>query len=777
MSRESLSHRLASLLLRKPFYSGLFLFVIVGLSASLLPGLEMEAGYESFYAGPLRAIRDKVDDHFVNDDFIFIVYETDDVFSSHSLTAIRGLGEQLEKLTLQVEAEEVPVVARLTSLTNVKDLVGSDFSYRTYSLVPEEIPQEQSELDEIRKRARNNRVINDSLLGNDDSVAIAVLRLPKVFKDAQKAQAVAEIRALLTEWERQDPSIDYQAAGMPVVDADAVRFQEQDLGTYLPLGYLLLLVVLYLFTRRVIGVVAAVLMASINIVGTLAALVLVGGSVDPASSTLPLILLALTVAMFVHLASEFGKNSRERPGQDIPLITLRELIPPIFVAMLTTSIGFASLATSDMPLVQRFGLAAAIGIMVGFMVVIALFTLLIRIWRPESVVSPRGIAVSEVFDRMLTGLARFVSKRRHAVVVVGLIYLVVIVVGISRITVDFEEMETFAKSTTIRQATDFMDEHLGGTTVYVASVIHPDRDHFLKPEVLAKVDALAEHMRDKFGMARVTSPTDYVKIMHREFFNGDAKQHRLPDNAEQTSQLLLLNNDTQLFEHIDENNQGVRLVGRNDRHNAQAIYDTFIEIESYLAEQFPVSQGYWAHGTGIQRLNSDMVTRFVDNLSVSLLLSFMAIFAIIFVMFRSVRAGLVSILPNAIPVATGLGLMGWLSINLDPYTVCISTIILGIAVDDTVHFIQGLMMRLRVHGDLEKAIVETFHMKGPAIIWTSISICTGFSLLLLSHFHPVGDFGLLICIAMIAAVVGDLVFLPAVLLVFKTKLGVEPAQE
>jgi hypothetical protein len=172
-----------------------------------------------------------------------------------------------------------------------------------------------------------------------------------------------------------------------------------------------------------------------------------------------------------------------------------------------------------------------------------------------------------------------------------------------------------------------------------------------------------------------------------------------------------------------------------------------------------------------------MVIQLVHSQATGLLVASALIFGLMFLMFRSLRTGLVSLAPNLLPIATNLGLMGWLGIRLDASTVMISTVALGIAVDDTVHFLQHLRARLGVHGDLERAVRETFHTKGPAIIWTSIVISLGFCVVLVSSFSPTRNFGLLICVAMLAALLADLVLLPALLLCLRTRLGVRPRDE
>ena len=775
--RRTIPIAVSAFLLSRPKTLLVMIALIIAGIATQLPHLRVEGGLKSMFreGSPLDEIRNRVNDAFINDDLIYIAYQAEDVFSRESLERVRTMGQRLEALKVQTKgSDEFFAVADVTSLTTVKDLVGSDLTFRTVPLVPDPVPDDAATLAEIERRARNNAIIRDNLLAADSRSAIVSARLPQEFGDDERAASIQGILSLMDEL--GDDGLRYYLSGKRAFDFYAVKYNVNDLRRFLPITYALMGIALFLFVRRVAGTLAALLIATLNVAASLALLVLVGGSIGPMATTLPLIIMTVTVAGFLHYISELTKNSRVMSDDEARRHTISELLTPMLIAALTTGIGFVSLYVIDVPMVQDFGLATGGGILISFGLTTTIFALFIRRRQPEAYVSMKSIAVSGWFDDILGSFARVVIARHRPLLFLSTIFIVIIGLGILQINVDHKQLEIYDEDTPIRQATSVIDDHLGGTTLYVLSVRAADRDRFLDPAELAKLDALAVFLGDTFKMERVSSVVDYVKIMNREFFDGDPAQYRIPDTAEQVAQLMLLNGDQRLREFIDEQNQWVRVTGRNTERSAKAVMEDYARLDAYLAQHFPASAGYEAHATGLLRLYCNMITTLLTNMVLSLLITSITIFAFIFLMFRSFRVGIICLVPNVLPLATGLGMCAWLRIDLNPYTATLSAVALGIAVDDTVHFIQHLRSRLQLHGDLERGITETFHTKGPALVWTSVVVGMGFSVFLVSNFAPARYLGMLMCMAMAAALLGDLIMLPSLILVLKSKLGIKQVE-
>jgi uncharacterized protein len=389
------------------------------------------------------------------------------------------------------------------------------------------------------------------------------------------------------------------------------------------------------------------------------------------------------------------------------------------------------------------------------------------------VISPKGLALSTLFDKQVIGFAEKVIRSRKLYLWGSLAVMVVSGLGIFLIESDWEVISTFPKSSDVRQSTEFISKNFGGVTSFTFSVRHSQEDHFLEPAALQRVAELERLLREKYGFTSVLSYLDYLKLMNREFFNGDPLQHRLPDSKNKASQLVLLNSDERLKEYIDDSNSFIRLVARQSIHSAQGIVNLTEQLEKQLSETFSPNQGYESYVTGNEIIHSEFIGTMTSTQIWSLATSVFSIFVLMFIVFRSWIMGLLCIPTNIAPIFFGMGSMGYLGIKLSPGTIFLASAAIGIAVDDTIHFLKDIKERLREHGDLERAIRECFHIKGGGAIWTCLVLVCGFSVTIGSNYLIIREFGIIFCITLFTGVLFEITMLPSLLLCLNTKLGLK----
>lgn len=772
---QSLATQLAARLWAHPRWLVAVLGVIVVVSTASLPFLQVEAGVDVFFerGTDYRRVLEEVRQRFVNDEVAYVAYAVNDPFAPETLAVIRNLSESLPQITGLTDAGETYYpIDSVTSLTTVETAVGGDGAFTSVPLAPDPLPTDAAGLALIRERALANPILGEQMLAADGHAAMMSVRFASELTDPQRAMAVREIRAQLDAAAATHSDIRFYMVGDPVVGADAAAYQTRDLGRFIPIVYVAIVALLWMFLRSVRGVVVVLINATIALSVAMAILTAIGSNVNNASVLLPPVILALSVATILHFVVEYGRNSMERPHLHAPTITLAEILPPMWMTSLTTAVGFASLATSRIPAVHDFGIAAG-GAMIGvFVVAVLVAALLSRRYRAPQVVSGRGVALSPPFDGMLHRLANALIRWPRLIFAGSLVIVAVMAAGIPRIEVDQSAIEFFKRGTPLREASEFINEHLrGGSTTYVVSIRTQEPKRFLRPDELHKLEGLDAFLRTHAAAQVVTSIADYLKLMNREFNEGDAREYRLPATEEQVAQLMLLNGDTTVDEYIDPSHRWVRIVARSAEHHSAEVYQAYGRIEAYLSEHFPASQGYVTHATGASRLWANLFWDLINSQLMSLSVSGLIIFAVMFMMFRSVVTGVASIPPNAFPLVVTFGTMGWVGIRLDTATVMIATVALGIAVDDTIHLLQHLRERLSSGLDLVTALRETLHHKGAAVIATSVVISLGFAVLMFASFVPTRNFGILTAVAMGSALFGDIVMLPAMLLTAKTRLG------
>jgi uncharacterized protein len=776
MSQPEITHRIASLLLEHPRVCGLILVGVVAGSVATLPFMKIQGGTAPFTdpTSKQRQLLNRVNAQFGSDNLLLIACESDDTFSARTLESIRRVGRDLGALEVRSHGQVSKPVAEVTSLTTIRDLIGSELNFKTVPLVPDPVPSDPAQLRRIRERALRMPILRENMLSADLRVSAITVRLVDNVDDDVSAQVVRFARTRLQAEARAHPGLRFHSTGSVALKHDTAKYVADDLGIFIPVVYLLVTILLYVFLRRVLGVVVVFVNITICVLAGSAVLTLVGGTVNNLSAMMPPVVMVLAVATVMHFLAELSKHSRTAAPPEAFHATLHELVGPISMCALTTAVGFASLSASNMPAYRDFGIAAGITVLVSSAVSFLFISAVSRRLRPDQLVAPTGVLTSERFDWILDRYTAFASRHARKLVAGSVALFVVASGGAVWLRVDMNDIEQFHRRTKARQEAAFFQRTLGGTNVMLVSVEGPAADHFLEPDALRRVEALGEFLRRDVGAENVMSVADFVKLMHRAFLDEDEKAYRIPDTRPQVAQLMLLASDPLLGDVVDPANRWVRVVARFKDHSSANGIRLCDRVDAYLAQQFPPSAGYRAVTTGNPRIWGETVDSIVASQTNSFGLSCLLIFGPIFILFRSVRTGLFSIPSNLFPIGITFGLMGWLGINLDMSTAPVAAITLGIAVDDTVHFLAYLRMRLRVHGDVELAMRETMHMKGIGALWTCLVLTIGFSVTILSSFGPTRGFGVLAGISIVTGVIGEFALLPPLILMTRSRLGVKP---
>ncbi len=793
-STPNWSTRLSRAVLDHPRIVTAFLLVLVGLCVFSLPFFRIDVGI-----GPYRSDTDpNVEDWsdvrkaFVADQNIYLVYKTDDVFAKPSLELVRTLSAKLKDLSVEGEQGRVPAYSDVMSLTTVRSIEGGEFDVKTPMLVPDPIPADAAALQHIKARARQNPMISEALLSRTDQVAAVQLRLSRGLTNAQLTSVVGQTRALARAAGGSNTS--FQVTGGPVVEVDEGAYIVSDLRLFLPLAFLVIVLTLASFVRRFLPVAIGVAGVTLSVGVAMAVLPLLGGSLNSTTIMLPPVVGCLTAAAFIHYVSEIGKNAHHNPLAT-PLenaeLTMSHLLAPSLIVAITTGVGFASNAVTDLPAIRDFAIAVGVGVVAGLVVANLLFALASRNRAAERFAAPDSVAQSPRTERWLSNYADFLARHRGAALGLSLAFIAVAAAGIPRLVVGMDQLAAFDEDTPVRQATAMFEQHIGGRGQMIVSIRHREPGHFVEPEALARLEKLEEFLRTpEVGAGAIWSATDYVKLLHRGFFNDDPKEERIPDTREAVAQLLLINGDPRIREYVNQDQSWVRLVVRIPGGDSTVTAARFAAADRYLKEHFPETDGYLATPrtgdmpplpgavtTGMDKVFSYTVNNLTESTLLGFGISFVVVFGLLALLFRSFKTSFAAMPENILPILANLGVMGWLDIRLDPVTLMLSSVGLGLAAEDTIHILKHLRDRLAVHGDIALGIKESLLFKGPGGIATSLATAAGFSVVLLSNFVTARHFGLLTCTAVLIALVGDLVFMPALLLCTKTNLGVKRVGE
>lgn len=503
----------------------------------------------------------------------------------------------------------------------------------------------------------------------------------------------------------------------------------------------------------------------------------------------PLMLLVLVcgIADSVHILSGYIlRRKRDYEHADALKATMRKSGLACFLTSVTTAVGFMSLISVELVELRVFGIFAGVGILCAFVISVILLPLLIDLRKP---VSSKKIATENVenspVQRYLRSVDRTVFKHPRKIIAVFALLTLACVPGILQITVDTNPLEALKKSTQIRQDAEEMENHLTGTQgMHILINMHTS-DAFKDLDVLNAMDKLERTIEQHpSGLVDTAgSITIGIKNSYKALQGGDPINYILPQDEKLVKQLLFLfqnahpESNRKLISD-DYSKAHIQLTLKN-RGSAEYV-PLMTDIKQHIADIMgPLEQKY-----------PEMDIRFTGSLAIvmemydimswaqikSFGLAFIIITMILLILFGSLRMGLIAMVPNLIPVCFVFGLMGWLGIPLDVVALIVAPIIIGIVVDDTIHFFSAYKTEMADHGDNEKAVSKTVLEVGQALIYTSLTISFGLLCMLYSSHMGFTYLGILGAFAIFIALLADLYLFPAMCLLLKPAVKKESEQ-
>ena len=612
----------------------------------------------------------------------------------------------------------------------------------------------------------------------------------------QEALDIVQIRTIMAQHQQQAGLF---LGGVPMIVADMISFIRHDLVAF-GLGVLVFLVsMLFFIFRRPRWVILPMVCCFAAVAFMFGFLGLIGWKVTVVSSNFTSLLLIITLSMCVHLIVRYNELHDEIPGADQATM-VREMVrskavPSIYTA-LTTIVAFASLLTSDIRPVIDFGWMMAIGISFALLISFAIFPAGLMLYKNPVKFSPR-------FD--ITGIitrtcAHWVEYRGKLTLTVFTVLAIVSVIGISKLTVENRFIDYFKPTTEIYQGMELIDKELGGTTP-LDVIIDADPEFFADQEQnnsLAEDDPFADDFFDEEEADAGLSGSSYWYNSYQieTLKNIHNYLDELPETGkvlsmattltmmQQLNEDLPLDNislavihkklpeiiDESLFRpYMSEDGNQVRFSLRIIDSNPTLRRDLLLQkIRLDLTEKLNIKPEQ-VHLTGMFVLYNNVLQSLFSSQIMTIGVVFLVIMLMFIIQFRSLRLAIISIIPNLISAGMVLGLMGWLSIPLDIMTITIAAITIGIAVDDTIHYVHRFNEEIAVDGDYLAAMKRCHDSIGRAMYYTSITIIIGFSILTLSNFIPTIYFGLFTGLAMLIAMLANLTLLALLLIIWKPR--------
>ena len=755
--------RVADLLLRYPraVMAGLVALSVAAALVLILGGVRFDYNLENFLpAGDptIQQYRAFTENYEPDDVFITVGFEAEDVFAYETLADLRAMTEALERLD---------GVENVVSATSIETLRGTADGVEVAPLVGA-ITNHPDSLAALEARIRADSTAAGYVVNDDGTAAALFIQIdPEMNSYAARGAIIADARAALAPFAER---YDLRWSGYPYLRNAYVQMLQTEVVRSVGLASLVIFFVLVWMFRNVRGVVVPLVVVWLGVLWTIAAMMALGSAIDVLTSTLAAIILVVAVADSLHLLAKYydGLSLGLSKHEAIRQMAVR-LGAATLLTSVTTAIGFGTLATSQVIPMKRFGVFTALGVLLTFVISVALITVVLHWTKP-----PKAQQVDRLggggFRRVLTWVDGFAERRARAILVGSAVVVGLSLLGATQLRVNAYVNDDLGPRTEVYQDLRFFEREIVSPFRFETVLTAGAPDAFKDPERLREIEAIERYLLAHPAVHRVVSPADLLKQLN-DALDGT---YALPETADLAAQyffLLELTDEDLLRRFVDFDYGEVRLsammndVGSAELKRFRADYDAF------LAETLPPDVTPTQTGTIV--LSAGLSDYLVESLLLSIGLAFVFISVLMGVLFRNAKLVLISLVPNVVPLVVIAGLMGVTGIDIKPATAVIFSVAFGIAVDDTIHMLARLRQEMQAGVPLREATRRTILGTGKAVVLTSIILLGGFLVLTTSAFQSTMYMGLLVSATVVLAVLADLLLLPALLHVLKPEIAAE----
>lgn len=754
-----MKEKLFDFVLRRPFLVLLASLILVMAAASGAQKLVFKSDYRVFF-GPenpqLIAYESMQNIYNKSDNVAFIVIPAEgDVFTPDTLGVINQITSA---------AWQVPYSTRVDSITNYQHTWAEEDDMIVEDLVFEDAELNAAELKRIRDVALNEPLLLNKLVSEQGHVTVVnvTVQLPGVNPVVEVPEVVAKVRAIQQQFMADNPGLEIKLSGIVMMNNSFAESSLNDSATLIPAMFGVVIVTMLFLLRTFSGTLSTVVIIAVSIASAMGLAGWAGLFLSGPSASAPTMILTLAVADCVHILSTMFYEMRHGVEKKKALHdSLRINFQPIMLTSVTTAIGFLSMNFSDSPPFRDLGNMVATGVMVAFVFSVTLFPALLMIL-------PVKVKVRKEEDRDWTrSLAAFVTSKRK-VLLPGMTVIILILIAFlpqNKLNDDF--VKYFDTTVPFRQATDFMQDNLSGMTLLEISVKSGESSGINDPEYLAKLGEFSAWLRAQPETDHVNTLTDTLMRLNKNMHGDNPEYYRLPQDRELSAQYLLLY-EMSLPYGLDLNNQldvdksSVRVIGTFNNMTSNELIKVENKVNQWFQQNAPK---YEVQITGPNLMFAHIGQRNIISMLMGISAALVLISLLLGFALRSVRFGLISLIPNLAPAAMGFGVWYLIDGQVGLALSVVAGMTLGIVVDDTVHFLSKyLHARRERNADSVAAVQYAFGSVGRALWITTFVLVCGFMVLAQSSFKINADMGFLTAVTILIALIVDFLFLPPLLM-------------
>ena len=701
---------------------------------------------------------DRLEDTYALSDAALVVAAPQDgaVFTRDALTAIEELTERLW---------QTPYVTRVDSIANYSHSEGFEDELVVEPLIDEAAALTDKDLERIERIALGTEEVAGRFVSRDGRVAglVVSVALPddREARQSAKIEVTDFLRSTAAESRLEHAAIDYHLTGELVLNRAMRDAIDDDTGVLAPIVLATMLLAAVVLLRSVWGTVAIVLMLAAVLASAVGFAGWAGMKLYGESGAAFFVLMAVSVAHSVHIIE--GMLAGMREGLDRRQAAVRSLevnMRAVFLTSLTTAIGFLSLNFADMPPFRVMGNMVAFGAMLAFVYAVTLLPAFLSLVPMRA--RPLRAGRRDVFDLF----ARFVVTRRTALLWGFGIVIVVLIAGISRIELRENWLELLDESYEFRRSTDFISENFSGVETYEYSLGAGREGGITDVGYLERLDAFAAWFRAQPEVAHVFAVSDIMKRLNKNLHSDDPAFYRLPENSDLAAQYLLLyefslpvGRDLNNLIDVGRSSTRMTVVLRSLSTAEKIALDD--RAQAWLQQNAP---GMETGATGVALVGAHSIQRNIEGMLLGTVVAMGIVSLLLLLVFRSLRLGAISLIPNFVPAAMAMGLWGYAVGEVGVAAAVVTAIAFGIIVDDTIHFMTKYVAA-RKDGLLPSESVQSaFRSVGKALLATTVVFGLGFLVFGASGLVTNQALGLLVGMTVVIALLADFLFLPPLLM-------------
>ena len=785
---ESQFARFGKFVAHHPFVVIFVTLLMVAFPISQVPHITMDTSTEGFMHedDPMLVRYNEFKDQFGRDERIVIAIKSEKIFTLPFLKKLKALHEDLEN--------NLPYLDEVTSLVNVRNTRGEKDQLIVEDLM-EHFPKTQADVDKLKEIALNNEFYNNLLINTDGTLTTIVIETKAFISDdtqnvddmfgefdaaptkevkkepltdQENREIVQKVHEIISKYKGDDFKIYY--AGSPMVMDALKSMMQRDMQKFTRATIGIILLFLFLIFRRVSATFYPLLVIVLSLLTTVGSMAYFGVQFKLPTQIVPSLLIAVSVGATVHVLSIFFDKFNTSKDKALSIVfTLQHSGLAIAMTGVTTAIGIASFAGSEVAPIGDMGKFASLGVLVSLFLTLTLLPALLM----ATPMKPKPKANTHMLDNIMKRFAYFPTHHPKAVLLTSLTFVAVSLILASNLRTSHYPLEWFPKDDPNYIGTHYIDKNMDGSLTMEMVLDTKEVNGWQDPvrlEKLAKLNKELDGYSDgKSFIGKIVSLDTIVKESNRALHENNQSYYTIPKEKALLSQELLLfenSGSDDLEDVVDSQFSKLRVTLKLPWVDSIDAEDILNHVNKRYHEVFPNLD---VTMTGIIPILSHTFSQAVHSSVVSYIIAFVLIGICMMFIMGGVRLGLISMIPNLSPIIMGLTIMYIWHIPLDMFTLLIGSIAIGLAVDDTIHFMHNFRRYFLKTGDAIKAVESTFYTTGKAMVITSIVLASGFYAYMFGEMESVQNFGFLTGSVIILALLADLMLAPALMVLISKK--------